>query len=347
MVPDAHRFGSTTIAKAKTAGDFKNILRDPILQSDPIIVKPNWVTDDEGTFTTAETLRRVFEALPGKIIVAEGYQLGRSWNQKPCGEPFTTEDGEHDWYWFRGKGWNWLHTHPDWDWFCRGTHWERIRREDKLFLDRHGFSDVLNEFGAEYINVTEESWSGRAADPKTVREAVEARYPPCFTERLYGIVPDRLLRLRGSTLVSLTRLKEYNSFTLKNLFGLIPDPIRAWWHGPKDSRLSKSIVDTAKVYGSLFNLHGVWEYGKGTRLRNPEGKLGDPGFKYDVIDGPGILAHGSNLVEMDALLHRLSGYDEDGADHIKQARGVLGDYDDVLLKDAEKKVGNWFRSASP
>ena len=34
MTLDAHQFGSTTIAKTKTAGDFKNILRDPILQLD-------------------------------------------------------------------------------------------------------------------------------------------------------------------------------------------------------------------------------------------------------------------------------------------------------------------------
>ena len=344
MTPHAHLFGSTTIAKAKTAGDFKNILRDPILQVDPIIVKPNWVTDDEGTFTTAETLRKVFEALPGKIIIVESYQLGRSWNQKPCGERFRVEGGEQDWYWFRGKGWNWLLNHPDWDWFCKGSHWERIRSEDKLFLDRHGLSDLLAEFGAEYINVTEEIWSERAANPKVVRELVESKYPSCFTDKLHGIVPERLMRLRGTTLVSLTRLKEYNSFTLKNLFGLIPDPIRAWWHGPKDSMLSQSIIDTAEVYGSLFNLHGIWEYGKGTRLRKPDGRLGTPGFKYDIVDGPNILAHGGNLVEMDALLHRLSGYDEDGADHIKLARGVLGKYDDGLLKDAENIIGNWFRA---
>jgi uncharacterized protein (DUF362 family) len=344
MSPDAHQFGSTTIAKAKTADDFKSILKDPLLQSDPIIIKPNWVTDDKGTFTTAETLRKVFETLPGKIIVVEGYQLGRSWNQKPCGERFTTEEGEHDWSWFRGKGWNWLHTHPDWDWFCNGPHWDRIKREDRLFLDRHGFSDLLAEFDAEYINVTEEIWSGRAANPKMVRETVETRYPQCFTDKLYGIVPERLMRLRGATLISLTRLKEYNSFTLKNLFGLIPDPIRAWWHGPKDSRLSQSIVDTAKVYGSFFSLHGVWEYGEGTRLRNPKGKLGTPGYEFDAVEGPGLLAHGRNLVEMDALIHRLAGYDEDGAEHIHLARGVLDQYEEETLREAKEKVGVWFRA---
>jgi hypothetical protein len=345
MTPGVHRFGSTTVAKAKTAHDFKSILKDPLLKSDPIIIKPNWVTDDEGTFTTAETMRMVFESLPGKIIVVEGYQLGRSWNQTPCGEQFTTEDGEHDWSWFREKGWNWLHTHPDWDWFCRGPHWGKIRREDRLFLERHGFSDLLAEFDADYVNVTEEIWSGKAADSKKVREMVDSRYPPCFTDKLYGIVPECLLRFRGTTLISLTRLKEYNSFTLKNLFGLIPDPIRAWWHGPKDSRLNQSIVDTVKVYGGLFSLYGVWEYGKRTRLRKPEGKLGTPGFKYDVVDGPGILAHGSDLVEMDTILHRLSGYDEDGAEHISLARGILGDYADGQVKDAENRIGNWFRPA--
>ncbi len=345
MAPEAHKFGATTIAKAKTARDFKHIFADSQLRSDPIIVKPNWVTDDAGTFTTAATLRKVFEALPGKIIVTEGYQLGRSWNQTPCGETFTVDGEEHDWLWFRKKGWSWLHTHPDWGWFRDGAHRDRVRREDRLFLDRHGFTDLLNEFGAEYVNITEEVWSGGGADPKTIRETVEARHGPCFTQKLYEIVPQRLHRHRGATLISLTRLKEYNSFTLKNLFGLIPDPLRSWWHGPHDKRLTKSIMDTAKVYDSLFTLYGVWEYGAGTRLRNPRGKLGEEGWRYDVVDGPGLLATGSNLVEMDALLHRLVGYDEPGAEHIELARGQLGEYGDELIADAEKKIGGWFKPA--
>jgi len=41
MAPEAHRFGSTTIAKAKTARDFKHVLTDTKLHSDPVIVKPN------------------------------------------------------------------------------------------------------------------------------------------------------------------------------------------------------------------------------------------------------------------------------------------------------------------
>jgi hypothetical protein len=343
MAPETHRFGTTTFAKAKTAKDFKHVLADPQLRSDPIIVKPNWVTDDAGTFTTAATLRKVFEALPGKIIVTEGYQLGRSWNQTPCGETFTVDGEEHDWLWFRKKGWNWLHTHPDWGWFRDGTHRDAVRKEDRLFLDRHGFTDLLSEFGAEYVNVTEEVWSGRGADPKTIKDTVEARHGPCFTPKLYDIVPQRLHRHRGATLISLTRLKEYNSFTLKNLFGLIPDPIRSWWHGPHDNRLTKSIVDTAKVYDSLFTLYGVWEYGAGTRLRNPIGNLGEEGWRYDIVDGPGRLAAGSNLAEMDALLHHLTGYADEGAEHIQAAKGVLGDYDAALLPEAEKKIRNWFK----
>jgi len=170
-------------------------------------------------------------------------------------------------------------------------------------------------------------------------------HPPCFTPKLYEMIPQRLYKHRGATLISLTRLKEYNSFTIKNLFGLIPDPLRSWWHGPHDNRLTKSIVDTAKVYHSLFTLYGVWEYGAGTRLRNPNGKLGDEGWRYDVVEGPGLLAAGDNLVEMDAMLHHLAGYAEAGAEHIEQSRGALGEYDPKTLKEAEKMIGGWFKPA--
>jgi len=59
MAPEIHRFGATTIAKAKTARVGKEVLEDRRLESDPIIVKPNWVTDEAGTFTMAETLRKL------------------------------------------------------------------------------------------------------------------------------------------------------------------------------------------------------------------------------------------------------------------------------------------------
>jgi hypothetical protein len=341
MNSDIQLIGETNIAKANSIADYKRLLKDPILKSDPIIVKPNWVLSEEGSFTTADSLRHLFEALPGKIIVVESYQTARVWDDQTITRIFKVGNEEFDWTWFRGKGWLWLHSHPDWSWF-KDSIWDEIQRGDTNFLERFGFRDLFQEFGVEYVNITEEAWSGRTVDPKLVKEIVEKRYSPVFTDKLYGIVPERLYRHKGATLISFNWLKEYASFTLKNLFGLIPDPNRSWWHGPKDRTLSTSIVDTAKVYASLFPLYGLWEYYGSTRRRTVEGRFGSPGYEYDMITGPGILAFSRNLVELDALLRHLSGFNVNDAGHIELAEQVFGSYDRQLLCEAERRVGSWF-----
>lgn len=52
-------------------------------------------------------------------------------------------------------------------------------------------------------------------------------------------------------LISFAKLKS-GTWSLKNLFGLIPDPIRSRWHGPDGELLGRSIVDIAAVYRALF-----------------------------------------------------------------------------------------------
>jgi hypothetical protein len=342
MNSDFKLIGETNIAKACSITDYKRLLKDPILRSDPIIVKPNWVLSEEGSYTTASSLRRLFEALPGKIIVTESYQTARVCDDPTITRTFKVGDEVVDWSWFRGKGWLWLHSHPDWTWF-KDSMWSEIRKGDNNFLERLGFRDLFQEFGVDYVNVTEEMWSGRVVDSQLVKEIVEKKYSPVFTDRLYEMVPDKLFRHRGATLISFNRLKEYGSFTLKNLFGLIPDPNRSWWHGPKDRTLSLSIVDAAKVYAGLFQLYGLWEYAGPTRLRNGKGKFGSPGYEFDMTVGSGVLAFGRNLVEMDALLRHLNGFKANDAEHIEFAERVFGAYDRKLLDEAERSVGSWFK----
>ena len=69
-------------------------------------------------------------------------------------------------------------------------------------------------------------WNGRIAAPTIVKQLVESRYSPAQCEKLFGVVPKALYDLRGSTFISFARFKMYASFTIKNLFGLIPDPLR-------------------------------------------------------------------------------------------------------------------------
>jgi len=264
------------------------------------------------------------------------------------GRNFTVRDKEVDWKWLlRGDGWNWLTENPDWGWFKESEHWDQIKEEEKVFLDKYGFTDLFREFGVTYINVTEEVWNGRIADPEDVKRSVKAQFQPVQLEKLYSLVPKKLYALRGSTFISLAKLKSYASFTMKNLFGMIPDPLRPWWHGPEGSRITTSIVDINKIYHSLFNVYGICEALFSMAIPHPEGKFqGVYTGKYNVVNGPGVVVMGRNLVSLDAMLLHLTEGSIVVSPPLNQAPIELaekefGSIDGEALKEAEMKVGSW------
>lgn len=341
-----HRFGQTTVAKVSGSGDLRRLLVDPWLESETIIIKPNWVTTEPAGFTDSRTLRMFLEALDARIMVTESLHIGRSMNLLKKGMSFTVGGKKVNWEWLlKGRGWYWLVKNPDWDWFKKGGHWEQIRKEDKAFLDEHGFTDLFKEFNVDYVNVTEEVWSGRAADPGEVKRLVESRFSPVQMEKLYGMVPRRFYDLRGSTFISLARLKNSASFTLKNMFGLIPDPLRPWWHGPKNSRIARSIIDVNKVYHALFNVYGVCEALNTLAVPSSEGRLED--FftgRYNIVEGVGLVAFGRDLVSLDAILLNLNDHLTLQANTrlaLEVAEQEFGSYDRDVLKESKMKVGNW------
>jgi uncharacterized protein (DUF362 family) len=343
-----HRFGQTTIAKVSNSNELRQILVDPWLESETIIVKPNWVSSEPADFTDSETLKMMLEALDSHIVITESHQINRSLNLLEEGMSFTVGDKEVNWKWLlKGDGWNWLIKNPDWDWFKRGGHWDQIKKEDKAFLDEHGFTDLFKEFDVNYINVTDEVWSGSIADPTEVKRLVETRFKPVKTDKLYSMVPKKLYDLRGSTFISFAKLKTYASFTMKNLFGMIPDPLRPWWHGPNNSRIATSIVDTNKVYHSLFNVYGICEAMNTTAVPHPEGKFeGTYTGKYNVVEGFGVMAFGRDLVSLDAILLNLTDQSilqsaEVNRAPIDMAEEEFGAYDREALKESKMKVGNW------
>jgi len=343
-----HRFGQTTIAKVSDSDELMQILVDPWFESETIIIKPNWVSSEPAAFTDSETLRTMLEALDSNIVVTESLNILRSLKfPLEEGMSFTVGDKEVNWKWLlRGDGWNWLIENPDWDWFKRGGHWDQIKKEDKAFLDEHGFTDLFKEFDISYINVTDEVWSGRIADPIEVKRSVETRFKLVQTDKLYSLVPKKLYDLRGSTFISFAKLKNYATYTMKNLFGMIPDPARPWWHGPKNSRIATSIVDINKVYHSLFNVYGICEALNTTAVPHPEGKyeLLIPPAKYNIIEGLGVVAFGRDLVSLDAILCNLADRPllQRTIDRtIDLAEEEFGAYDREALKESKMKVGDW------
>jgi len=321
------RLGDSIFSRVDTPADFTNLLKENLPDSDPLIVKADWVAMEEASPRNLEALRCIVDAAQGRVIVTEGHLLWRPRELEPKGLRFLADGVELDWEGLlAGEGWRWLLKHPDWGWFTDGPHWSHLMREERLWLDKHGYTDFFQDNGIEYINATDEVWAGRVADERVVKEAVESRFPPAFTDKLYGFVPEKLFRHRGSVLVSLSKRKEYQSFTMKNMFGLIPDPVRAWWHGPGNRRLPKSIRDINKVYGAFFRLIGVFEAPRSD---------GPSLFTRDVAVSGGV-------AQLDAILNHVTGCDVKKAAYISMGNGLFGVHDSGLLREAEKRLGGWF-----
>ena len=348
-MPSPHyRYGPTTFAKVNSADELRPLLDDRWFNSEPIIIKPNWVSTDPGEFTDAGTLRLLFETLAGRFIVTESYSLLRSMNILKEGLSFFVNGKEVNWKWLlKGAGWKWLTENYDWAWFMDGEHWEQLRREDQAFRDRYGFTDLFEEYNVTYINVTEEVWNGRSADPNAIKQSVESKFKPVHIKKLYSLVPKALYDLRGSTLVSFARMKMYASFTLKNLFGMIPDPLRPWWHGSNGNRIVQNIVDINKVYHALFNVYGVCEALHTTAYIDPAGQYeGVYTGKYNLKEGSGVVVFGKDLVSIDSLLLDLSDPSKRwiadfNRDSIELAQKELGSLDLYDAIEVDSEVKNW------
>ena len=339
-----HKFGQITVAKVNNSDELKQILTDPWLESETIIIKPNWGSNQPAQFNDSKTIRMILETFDSHIVVTESHV--HSFSPPKEGGSITIGDKEVNWEWvLKGEGWNWLIENPDWDWLKKDEHWNQLKKAEKAFLDEFGFTDLFKEFGVSYINVTDEFWNERIADPTEVKSLVEARFKPVKIDKLYSMVPKKLYDLRGSTFISLAKLKHYASFTIKNIFGMIPDPIRPWWHGPKNSRIVTSIIDINKIYHSLFNVYGICDALNATAFPHPEGKFEFIG-KYNIIKAFGVVAFGRHLVSLDAILLNLTDQWITVVPKLNKvpidiAQKEFGPYDKEFLKESKLKVGDW------
>jgi hypothetical protein len=277
--------------------------------SDSYIVKPNWFFQGIGFYTDTRTLQLLLECLD-KVTVIESYTFQRNDGTRTI----TPENGKRNWDW--------------------------IREQDKKFLHSTGFDILFDEYDVEYVNLTEEVWSGRFANPEKVRKSVEAAFTPVLRKKLYEQVPECIYAMRGRKLLSFAKLKQQRanrvSATLKNMFGNIIDPNRMAWHGNKDSELARSIVDVNKVYASLFKLLGLSEsIFTGVRYKK-RGKHPVPwGFRYDLTENLGLAVYGDRLVDVDAYLTQSCGIDPNKVEHVRLAAEEFGSWTPNLIDDAK------------
>ena len=296
------------VVRVDDAGDLRLLFERLGLAGARFIVKPNWFCLYPGNYTTAQALDLTLAALPGPAVVVESYTAMRHDGSREI----TSRNGREDWAW--------------------------LREQDAWFMEISGIGEVLRRHGAEYINVTEEVWSGRAVPAAEVAARVEARYGGIDQPELYGYVPQRLFEWAGNPLISLARLKGGWSLSLKNLFGLIPDPLRSRWHGPKDADLARSIININLVYHALFAVFGLVEALTPFALYGEGGEYHTPWGNYELRPEAGVVFAGASLPAVDALVARACGIDPAGLEYLQLAEARLGPWREGLGVEVPTEV---------
>jgi len=282
------------VAKVASIEDMQEFLKRLKIRGRDFVIKPNW--SNANTFTSAKTLELLFQCLSCDKTVIESYTAWR--NKLNTGreprEVITPSNAKRKWKW--------------------------IREQDTWFLKHSRIQTVLKKHGLEYVNVTEEVWSGRAVAREKVKEIVERRFEPVKNEEMYSFIPEKIYNLKGRALISLNlsrKTREVMSLSTKNLFGLIPDPARyGKWHGENDELLPQSIIDINKIYRSLFQ----------------------PCFWINEVKDRGLLIGSENSVLADAVTAKMMGVDPKEIAYLQAASEVFGGYKETLATKALKEL---------
>jgi len=291
----------------KNQKDMKAFVNNYDFGSEGVIIKPNWTSADYGFHTDVESLEPLLAAIEGKKYIVESYMYGRT-------------DGS-----IKIDGTNGLEN------------WKWLKEQDQKFLKTSGMGELLKKYDTEYINITEEYWSGRLVKADKIQQIVESKYKQINHKELYGMIPEKLFELRNLPLISYAKIK-YNvptistfaSLSMKNLFGLIPIPNREYYHG-SDSELglSRSIVDIDTIYKALFRVVGFCEGIYHIPVTREEGKNKYKMIwtEYDVIENLGIILGSEDLVTLDAYVNKLIGLDPEKRSILKIGEEVFGQWD--------------------
>ncbi|UCE26615.1 MAG: DUF362 domain-containing protein [Candidatus Coatesbacteria bacterium] len=307
-MPIYNEDGSTAVrddlffsGSVKTSAALRGMLGAVGCADKPVLVKVNWFSGLPAQFTDAATLDLFLEALGGPAVVIEGHSFLRN-----DGSREITVGNARD--------------NAEW-----------IREQENAYLVENGLTEVIEKHGARYVNVTDEVWAGRTIDPSDVRTRVEERFGPLTNEELYDKMPEALLEFEGAPLISLARLKlpasvESNAPTLslKNLFGLVPEPNRSSYH----DKLPETLIDVRALYGSYFTPVGVVEAVYHGVREAPDGVFEVPWGRYNDIGTVGLAVVGANPADVDAFAAGLFGGDV-------STRTVMSEY--------ERRIGPWDR----
>lgn len=287
--------------------DMKAFLENFNLSDEGVIIKPNWTSQDYGFYTDTESLEPLLSNIGGKKYIVESYMYGRTDGTIKIDSTNAFQN------------------------------WEYLKEQDHRFLETSGMGEMLNKYNTEYINITEECWAGRAADSSEIQRIVENKYKPINHTELYGMIPQRLMKLRHLPFISYSKIKytlpsvsNFSSLSMKNIFGLIPVPNREFYHGSdSDSGLSKSIVDILTIYKALFRVVGICEgiYRIPITREDGKNKYKMLWTDYDLIENMGIIIGSNDVVTLDAYTNKLIGLNTDTRAVLKIGEEVFGKWD--------------------
>lgn len=307
-MPIYNEDGSTAVrddlffsASVKTSAALRGMFGAVSCTDKPVLVKVNWFSGLPAQFTDAVTLDLFLEALGGPAVVIEGHSFMRNDGSKEI----TTENARDDAEW--------------------------IREQEEAYLSENGLIEVIESHGARYVNVTDEVWAERIVDPSDVRSRVEKRFGPLNNKELYAAMPAALAEFEGAPLISLARLKlpclgvsDAPTLSLKNMFGLVPEPNRSGYH----DKLPETLIDVQALYGSYFTPVGAVEAIYHGVREAPDGVYEAPWGRYNDLGVTGLAVVGANPADVDAFAVGLFGLDV-------SRRTVMTEY--------EKRIGPWDR----
>jgi uncharacterized protein (DUF362 family) len=114
------------------------------------------------------------------------------------------------------------------------------------------------------------------------------------------------------------------SFSVKNLFGLVPGPSRGKYHGKDHSMLDQSILEINKIYRSLFTLKGIIEAVHSCALV----------FESErprIFTESGVAFAGQDTLSLDAFAAKVAGRDPEAIGHLRLAAQTFGMWDEQAV----------------
>jgi hypothetical protein len=297
VTPQSWSLGAGIIASAPDRHAMADLLERvlPSGKPDRVLVKVTWHGYATGTYTDPGALDLLLAALPAKAVVLEGHTSSRN-----------VADAAFDWEKQSRENRVW------------------IREQEAEYLRRTGLADVLARRHAQYLNVTEAFWNEACAVTERVNGILRERGVSLSHAELAEFIPEVLLDYVGCPMISFAKFKGPTRLAVSNMFGLLPEPLRAAWHGPNITYFAQVCCDLAKLYGSLFPLCGINEALYTAVRWNRHGLYRSRWGNYDLISNSGYATAGPNLVAADILASRLQGQDVNRSAFFDVVRAELG-----------------------